>query len=782
MTVKLGDEVLPAAGKLALVGARVPNVDGWEKVTGRAEYFIDLERPGMLWGKVLRSPLPHARIKRIDTSRAAAVPGVKVILTGADCPRCRWGPIVADQYILPVDGRVRFVGDEVAAVAATSEEAAEEAISLLEVEYEELPAVFDLEEALRPSAPRIHEDRGNLACRLEITRGDLERGWREAVCVVEREYSTPAVHQCYLEPVACLAEPAPDGRLVLWLPTHMPYNERQILARALGIPVERIRIRQTHIGGSFGGKIHHKSYSICALLALRAGRPVKMQDTREEAFQAAYPRVAMRTRVKLGVSRDGRFVAKEMRILADNGAYCDEAPVVLSVAADTMDNLYRLENLRTEAMLVYTNKVPSGAFRGFGNPQTTYAFECAVDEAAEELGWDPAELRLRNVVGPNTTSVHGWRISSCGIAECIREATQQAGWKEKRRSREVTGDLRRGVGLACCVHKSGARRHPVYEGSAAYVRVDGTGSVTVLCGETEIGQGARTVWAQIAAEVLQVPLEKVRVIHLDTDVSPYGVGTFASRVTTLGGKAVLLAAQDAERQLRAVAADLLGTGVEDVTLREGEFVAAGGRRLSFAEVAREAEHRRAGLPVTGQGVCLVPGVVYADERGYGNLSTTYAFAAHVAEVEVDVRTGQVRVTEVTAAHDLGRAVNPLLAEGQVEGGVAQGIGYALHERLVFGEKGEVLNPNFLDYKILTAADAPRVRTIFVETKDPFGPFGAKGLGEPALVPVAAAVANAVAHALGKRVRDLPLTPDKIWRVLAEDPVSNRASGEAGGSA
>ena len=753
------------------VGSRVPNVDAWEKVTGQAQYLSDMTRPGMLWGKVLRSPVAHAVIRHIDTSRARRVPGVELVLTGADCPARKWGPIVADQYILPVDGRVRFVGDEVAAVAAASEEAAEEALSLIEVEYEELPAVFDAEEALQPGAPSVHEG-SNLASRIEIERGDLTAGRKQAACTVEGHYSTPIVHQCYIEPVACLAEVGADGRLVMWLPTHMPYNERQILSRALGLPEAQIRVRQTHIGGSFGGKIHHKSYSICALLALRAGRPVKMRDTREEAFQAAYPRVGMRVFGRLGVDRDGRFVAKEMRILADNGAYCDEAPIVLSVAADTMDNLYRLQNVRTEATLVYTNKVPSGAFRGFGNPQTAYAFECLIDEAAAAMGWDPAELRLRNVVGPDCTTVHGWHISSCGIGECIRQATAASGWAQKRLE-TGSGPVRRGIGLACCVHKSGARRHPVYEGSAALVRVDETGSVTVLCGETEIGQGARTVWAQIAAQVLGVPVPRVHVAPFDTDYSPYGVGTFASRVTTLGGKAVMLAAEDALCQLKAVAADLLGASGErvepnEVRLGEGSFYLAEqpDNRVGFVETARTAQHRGAGLPVTGKGVFLVPGVVYPDEHDYGNLSTTYSFAAHVAEVEVDIRTGQVRVLQVTAAHDLGRAMNPMAAEGQIEGGVAQGVGYALHEQMVFDDRGCLLNPNFLDYKIVTAVDAPHVRSIFVETMDPAGPFGAKGLGEPALVPVAPAVANAVAHALGRRIRDLPLTPARVWVAMS----------------
>lgn len=746
-----------------LVGARTPSVDAREKTTGRAQFISDLRRPGMLWGKCLRSPVAHASIRGVDPRNAWEVPGVADVLVPADCPDRKWGPIVQDQYILPVDGRIRFAGEEIAAVAAETPEAAREAADRIAVEYEELPVLLGMEEALAPDAPSLHGG-GNLASRVEFSRGDMDAAWKQADIVVERTFTTPVVHQCYIEPVACLAEPGADGILTLWIPAHMPRGERQILAGALGIEADRIRIRQTHIGGSFGGKIHHKSYAIGALLALRTGKPVMMIDTREEAFQGAYPRVSMQAKIRLGVSRDGTFVAKEMDLLADNGAYSDEGPIVMSVAADAVDNLYRLENLHTVARLVYTNKVPSGAFRGFGNPQTTYAFECLVDEAAEALGWDPAELRLRNIVGPDCKTVHGWEITSCGLRESILEATRQAGWQEKRGAPNDDPRIRRGIGMACCIHKSGAKRHPDFEGASSIVRIDGTGTVEVLCGETELGQGARTVWAQIAAEVLDVSMDRVRVVHLDTDYSPYGVGTFASRVTTLGGKAVQLAAEDARTQLLRAAAVSLGIPEERVGTAAEEFydTANAGSRIGFLELARQAECQSAGMPVLGRGVFLTRDVVYADENSYGNLSLTYAFATHVAEVEVDTGTGRVRVVRVTAAHDLGYPVNPLAAEGQIEGGVVMGVGWALHEKMVYDGKGILQNPNFLDYKIPTILDAPEVHSILIETNDARGPFGAKGLGEPAIIPVAPAVANAVAHAMGTRFGEIPITPVLLW--------------------
>ena len=692
------------------------------------------------------------------------------MVTGSDCPPVRWGGMVPDQYILPVDGRVRFVGDEVAAVAATSEDAAREALALIDVEYEELPVLLDPQEALS-SPVEIHartEDGAspNLAFRHRVVLGDPEAGFRESEMVIERTYRTSYQNAGYLEPVACVAEPDGRGRLTVWCPTHDPFAKKATIARALGLEPHQVRVRQAAIGGSFGGKIHHKSYFLAGLLALRAGQPVRLLDSREEALSVTYPRMAMEIRLRVGCKRDGTLLVKEAFIVADNGAYSNSAPAILLVALDTADNMYRFRHVRNEGLLVYTNKVPSGPVRGYGNPQHTFALESLIDELAGELGMDPVELRLRNAVESGEVTVHGWRITSCGLRECIQETVQRAGWPGGRATEEgAPPAARRGLGIACCVHKSGARKDPRYEGSAAEVRATADGLVTVYCGEPELGEGARTVWALITAQELGVSLERIQVAPFDTDNVPYGFGTWASRVTTMAGKAVQLAAQDLKRRALALAADTWGVPAASLYWEAGEVWYGDGRRLTLAQLAEVEQVRRGGQALLGRGECLGEGMDLQGAQPFGNLSMAYSFSAHMAEVEVDPATGLVTVQRVVAAHDLGRAINPLMAEGQIEGGVVQGVGYGVFEGLSFDERGRVQNTTFLDYKLATAADAPAVEPVLVESGDPFGPFGAKGLAEPALVPTAAAVANAVAAATGVRIRELPLTPERVWRAL-----------------
>jgi len=749
------------------VGQRIPNIDALNKATGKAVYFSDMILQGMLWGKLLRSPIAHGRIVRMDAGKARQVPGVVYVLTAEDCPDIQWGPFIRDQYILPKDGRVRFVGDEVAAVAATTYEAACQACELIEVEYEEYPAILDMHDSRKPGAPLIHPG-GNVATVMDFGDGDMAAAWQEAAYVVEDTFSVPVVCQCPIETVSCLAEAFPDGHLNLYLPCQMPYNERMLMAMSLGIEEKDIRIIHTFIGGSFGGKIHHKDYCVAAMLSVKTGAPVKMHDTRQEAFRNMYPRLQMECRIKLGVSQDGRFVAKEMELLADDGAYNDEGTIILSCAVDVMDNVYKIENLHTHATLVYTNKVPSGAYRGFGNPQTAYAFECIIDEAAEKMGWDPAALRRQNVIGPNSVTIHGWNVRTCGLKECIDACIAHSRWTERRGSHADHRYLR-GVGMACCVHKSGAKRHFAYEGSSALLRIDGSGRAAISCGEVELGQGPRTLWAQVVSERLGIPLRDIAVNHVDMNITPYGIGTFASRVSTLSCRALIAACDDAARQLKEEAALVFGVQPHQVTFEEGRLWPEGGedQAKSLPEIVQQAEWRRAGLPITAQGYFVSPGVVWADENCHGNLSTSYSFAVHTAEVEIDKETGLVRVVDYVAAHDLGKALNPLMAEGQVAGGVAQGMGYALTEKLCFNERGEVLNDNFVDYKIQTFPDMPPIKTVFIETDDPMGPYGAKSIGEPALVPVAPAIANAVANALGARIGDLPITQEKVFALLQE---------------
>lgn len=755
------------------IGSRVPLIDAVEKVTGTLTYGSDFKLPGMLYGKVLRSPFPHARILHIDPSRARELSGVKAVVTGWDNDFPVYsvaGEKKPDERLLARE-KVRYVGDEVAVVAAVDEETAREALKAIRVEYEEIPAVFDLEEAMREGAPRVHEQvERNIARTMKIRHGDVEAGLRESDAVVEATFRTSLVHQAYLEPHAAVAQWDVHGRLTLWISTQSPILARLTYAHALGIPREKIRIIQLPMGGAFGGKLEYKLHPLCGLVAREVKAPVRMVNTREEEFTAALPRVPMVIRMKAGCRKDGTLLAKKAEIIADNGAYMNYGPGILLSATTRQDNLYRLRNIHTDSYLVYTNKVPTGCFRGFGCPQSFFALESIVDMLASEIGMDPAEFRLKNASQTGDVTPHKWLLGSCGLSEAIQESTRQAGWEDKRRTfpQQRSKDKAYGIGLACCLHVSGNRTFlPFFDGASAYVRIDEEGRVIVLTGEPDIGQGSRTTFALIASHELGIPIEWVQVALQDTDISPHGLGTFGDRSTTLAGSAVKKAAIDARNQIisaagRKLGIDPSGLTIEDGILRSTEDISI---RMEFKEAAQIASYEKAGATVLGRGEFIPPNVTMVDpETKAGNISCAYPFVAQVAEVEVNLKTGNVKVLSVTAAHDLGKTINPLLAEGQVHGAIAQGIGFALMEEMEVS-RGKVTNPTFRKYKVPRAKDMPRIKTIFVESQDPNGPYGAKGLAEPALTPVAPAIANAIYHATGVRLRDLPMTPQKIREAL-----------------
>lgn len=755
--------------ELTVVGKRVPMIDAREKVTGEARYVSDVKLPGMLYGRILRSPLPHARILSIDTSRAERTPGVKAVLTANDTPKVKFGEVIADEYPLAID-KVRYVGDHVAAVAAISEDIAEEALDLIRVEYEELPVVDDPLKAMDPGAPLVHDVERNIANQMAFSRGDVERGFREADEIIEEYFETSIVHQCYLEPMGSVADYS-QGRLNWYLPVHIPSVMRLTYAKTLGLSPDVIRVLSPFIGGGFGSKMEYAPHLICALLSMKARLPVRIVNSRVEEFLATMPRLPMYITLKLGVKRDGRITAKKTKIVADNGAYTHYAPPILSTAAMRADNQFRLENIETEAYLVYTNKMPTSCFRGFGNPQMTFAFAQAIDIVAERLGLDPVDVLLRNVVHKGYTTAHGWYMGSCGLDECIKRSVDEAGWSEKRSARSKapgSGDKRRGIGIATCIHVSGNRSFiKMFEGASAFIRIGDDGKPLLFTGEVDLGQGARTVFAQIVAEELGIPLQDVRVATLDTDISPFGLGAFASRTTTLGGRAVVAAARDARAKLAVVAGDMLEARPEDLEFRGGTVFVKGSpeQAVPIGAVTKRAMAQRSGSPVIGEGSFTPDNVVVADpQTKFGNVSVAYSFAAHVAEVEVDTRTGKVDVVNYVAVHDTGKTINPLAAEGQVEGGVVQGLGYALTEEIVV-KNGRVLNPTFLDYRLMTPLDIPPIKSVFVESDDPIGPYGAKSLGEPTLIPVAAAVANAIYNAVGVRIRSLPITAEKVREAL-----------------
>ena len=748
----------------SVIGKPTPMVDAPFKVTGSQNYVADMTLPRMLHAKVLRSPLPHARIARIDTSRAKKIPGVKAVLTGADAPSALWGSIIDDQTTLAVD-RVLYTGHEVAAVAAVDEATALDALELIDVEYEPLPATLDMDRALEPDAPKVHED-GNLAARIELNRGDAEAGFRDADVVLEDTYRTSVVSQAYMEPVGALTQWDADGRLTVWMPCQAIFYARKKIAKAIGVPISNVRVIQSAVGGGFGGKyVDEPLAMIAALLAGEAGAPVRLLNTRLEEFQAGRPRVPMTIQLKMGIKKSGEIQAKECRIIADTGCYVGKCLGILGTGSMRMDNHYRQANLHTEGLLVYTHTTPKGAFRGYGNPQMGFAMEQHLDALAEAIDMDPAELRLKNSTQKGDTTVHGWRIESCEMDRCIRQVMEACGW-EKKRTRKETGDRRRGIGIACAIHTSGARVYGDWDGACMDVKVNEDGGVGLICSEGDIGQGSKTVLAQIVAEELGIETREVAVSSADTDTSPYGFGAYASRLTMIGGHAARMAAEDARNQILDAAAEQLEVRPEDLQLKEGMVSVknAPDRKISVADAVQSNLIRRNGQPIVGRGVYDAPNDFVLDKELYGNFAPGYEFTAQAVEVEVDTRTGQIEVLSIWAADDVGFVLNPLTADGQVHGAVIQGVGYSVTEGMIYAG-GQPMNGSLADYSLPNAEFAPAVHSFLIESRDPIGPYGAKGCSEAPINPTAAATANAIYHAVGVRLKDLPMTAEKILKSL-----------------
>jgi 4-hydroxybenzoyl-CoA reductase alpha subunit len=749
----------------SVVGQRVLRVEGFDKVTGAAKYVADIKLPGMLYGKILRSPYPHARILRIDTSKAERLRGVRAVVTAEDTPKRPWGAFFADQYPLAV-GKVRYVGEEVAAVAAIDPEIAEEAIDLIEVEYEELPAVFDAEQAMQEGAPLIHEGKErNIAMKIDVERGDVGRAFAESDVIVEDTYqSTPQWH-CAIETIGSVAEWSPSGKYTIYMNTQTLFMARYRIAAALGVRETDVRVIQTAVGGGFGGKSCDDNNAIvAAVLARKARRPVKIVNSREEEFLAgSRPRVNMKIWVKMGFKKDGRIRAKQIRVIADNGAYSGKAPAITGVAALRHDTCYRYSDVKTEAYLVYTNKIPTGAFRGFGNPSAEWAVEQTIDKGAHELGIDPLEIARLNAAEPGYVSPHGNRVTSCELKQCIDIVERLMDWKSRRANRLPY----RGLGIACTVHVSGKRHFGDYDGGSATIKINEDGKALILSGEGECGQGAHTAMCQIAAEELGLPIEDVEISQADTDLTTFCLGAFGSRVTYIGGNAVRDAARKVKEQLFEQAAEMLEANPEDLIAREGRIFVRGSEKKSVtvAEVARARLFRRGGAPIVASGSFDADSVLQ-DATRYGNESGAYNFGCQAAEVEVDPETGQVRVIQYAAASDCGTVIFPTGAEGQVEGSLAQGLGYALIEGLRM-EEGRPVNPNFSDYRIPSIRDMPPFRHQFANSYEPTGPFGAKGLGELGMDPTAAVIGNAIFDAVGVRIKTLPITPEKVLKALRE---------------
>jgi CO/xanthine dehydrogenase Mo-binding subunit len=747
------------------IGLKQSFIDSKEKVNGTAQYLDDIQFPNLLIGKILRSPHPHARIISIDTSEAEELQGVKAVITAKDCPANKFGMEIADVDMLAVD-KVRYVGDEVAAVAAETDEIAQEALKLIKVEYELLPVVDDVIKAMEPGATLVHEDKkSNIALEYHVKRGDVEADFASCDYIFEKEFSTHRVSGLYLEPFGAVANWEPNGRLTIWTGLQSAFQGRNEIAKALGIKPTMVDLKSPFIGGGFGAKIWIRNFHpIAAVLAKKTKRPVKILLTREEEQLTTRPRVAPKMKIKLGMMKDGTLVCKQSTIIGDNGAYSWAAPKILLNLSIRTDCLYRYKSTRTDSYLVYTNLIPTSGFRGYGNSQSHFAVESFIDECCRKVGLDPVEVRLKNCVRTGDVTLHKWKIKSCGLSECIKVA-----WEKINENRlpveEQGGRIRRGVGVACMTHVSGNRGGDKFDGSGAMIRVQEDGQVFVFSGEADMGQGAKTVFAQVASEALGVPIETITVMPLDTDTCPFGMGTYSSRVTTIGGRAVLKACMEVRKQIIDLAAEMCRRQPDTMYIEDG-FVKCSRDAsiiMPLKEVAAKAIRTRAGVPLTAF-ITYDPPSEGADKEYYGDYSSAYTYGAHGVEVEVDTVTGQVKVLRVVAAHDVGKVVNQFGVQGQITGGVAQGIGWCLYENMLF-KNGVPASKGLHGYNFMTIKDMPAVEGITVETNDPVGPYGAKGVGEPTLIPTAPAIANAIEDACGVRIRDLPITPEKMYWAL-----------------
>ena len=756
--------------QFSVVGKRVQRVEGFDKVTGDSEYIADIYLPGMLVGKVLRSPFPHARIRHIDTSKAEKLAGVRAVVTAEDTIKRPWGAFFADQYILSV-GKTRYVGEEVAAVAAIDTDIAEEAIDLIEVDWEPLPGVFDAEEAMQDGAPLVHDDKpNNIAMHLDLERGNVAQAFAESDVIVEDTFTSMPQWHCSIETIGSVAEYATSGKYTVYMNTQTLFNARYRIATALGVPETEVRIIQSAVGGGFGGKsCDDNNALVAAVLAKKARKPVKLINTREEEFLAGCrPRVFMKINVKMGFKKDGRIRAKDIKVIADNGAYSAKAPAITGVAAMRHDTCYKYSDVKIDAKLVYTNKIPTGAFRGFGNPSAEWAVEQAIDLGAHALGIDPMELARINAAEVGYVSPHGNRVTSCELKQCLDMTEKMIDWKTKRANKQPNT----GLGLACTVHVSGKRHFGDYDGSSATIKINEDGKALILSGEGECGQGVHTAMCQIAAEELGVPVEDVEISRADTDLTTFCLGAFASRLTYVSGNAVKNAATNVKQQLFEQAAEMLEANAADLVSRDGKIFVKGaeGKSLTVSDVARARLFRHNGAPIVGSGSFDADSVL-PDSTRFGNESGAYNYGAQAAQVHVDPETGQVQILQFVVASDCGTVIYPLGAEGQVEGGLAQGIGYALTEGLQIDE-GRPINPNFSDYRIPSMRDMPPLQHAFADSYEPTGPFGAKGLGELNMDPTAAVLNNAIFDAVGVRVKTLPITPEKILRALKEKREKN----------
>lgn len=757
----------------SVIGKRVPRVDAVVKATGHAEYTGDLAMPGMLWGKTLQSPVPHARILNIDCSRALRLPGVRAVVTGKDVKGRKYGlmPTTRDKFPLEME-KVRHVGDEIAAVAATDLDIAEEALSLIKVDLEELPAVFNPEQAMADGAPQLHEHaKNNISAETHMRLGDVEEGFREAALVREGRFETQFVVHGFLEPHACIGLwDRTTGKATLWACLQSPYMAYRVVAWGLGIPLNKLRVIQPFIGGGFGGKNEAFGlYFASLLLSEKTGKPVKITYGQEDVFLSGRRRHAMVLTPKIGMKKDGTITAVQFGLVADGGAYASVGTLSIYIPGGTMTIPLRIPRLRYDSYRVYTNKPYAGALIGHGISQARFALDSLIDDMADELGLDPLEVRYKNAVEPGETTISGFKITSFGFKDTLKAAGESIGWEEKRGKPVQQDGLLRGVGFGVGPGVVGMKVQG-HDGSAAIIKMNEDGTVNLLGGFTDVGQGAETVMAMIAAEDLGLTVDDVNVSKIDSEHTPMDPGVFGGRTTYCSGRAVRAAAADVRRQLFEFASEKLEANPADLDLRDRKIFVKGSpdRNVPLLDIVRGLQYGL-GAPVMGRGTAS-PEVEMIDFRtGEGNMSAAYSAATQAAEVEVDVETGQIKVLKMAVAHDVGRAINPLMIEGQMHGPATSGLAQVLlEEATVETGRGQVITTSFIDYKMPTVFDtAQTIDTFHIESNDPKGPFGGKDSGESAQIAALPAVANAVSRALGVRMRSLPMTPEKVLKALED---------------
>jgi len=756
--------------EMSTIGKPTPKLDAADRVSGKAVYGPDIEISGMLHGAILRTEYPSARIDSINVSQALSLLGVECVITASDIDTNNLG-YRKDHPVMKGD-EVNCIRDEVAAVAAVTKELAMEALKLIKVEYSPRKGIFNPFDALKTTAPQInrfnHDKEGNpnISESFHYEHGDMQKQKEKSTCVVSRQYVLPKVaHSCMATSNVTANYSDVDGRLTMYSSTQVPFLYQREIAHALKMKPSKIRVIQPIIGGGFGSKLDlHPFEPICALLSMKTGRPVQILYDRKEEFIASAIRQSMIIDLTTGTDENGNFTFREVKITKDNGAYTSWGARSSFVMMQTFSSLYKIPACTYNADAVYTNNVFAGSFRGFGNPQATFALERNIDLMADKLGIDRAEIRLLNANLPGEITGQELVYGTCGHKQALESVVKNSDYNTKKNGTTCSNRYRRGIGFASMLHVGGGAKIYPSDGCGTTLKLDTYGYLTIISGSSEIGQGSETILAMFAREELGIDLEKIRIINSDTDVKPWDVGVHASRTAFVAGNSLLGALKKLKHKLSSKASQLLDTVPEDLIYIDGNIQSdKTGDSYKIDKVVREIHFK------TPHELCEVsyfyePSSEFQDKQYKGNVSGCYAFASQAVEVQVDTLTGKVEVLDVYMAQDVGKVLNPLGLEGQIEGGVAMGLGYALSEEL-FSDEGYLLNPTFHDYKLPTTRDIPRIHFYPVETDEPSGPYGAKGVAEAPLVPTAAAVTNAVCHALGVEINTIPLTPERVLRAL-----------------